>query len=557
MNRNARRRASIARQAQAKRRANIVNSGYSEGGASYVKKSLKGFVSQSLSPQKDIDENLRTLSSRSRVLYQTAPIATSAVKSIKTNVVGGGLKLKPRIDYEFLGMTKEKADKWERNVEREFNLWAESTLCDALNINNFYEMQGLILQGQILNGDGFCLRKYEKPTMFMPYGLRLQLIESDRICTPSSAGVGSIGIWGIADNQNRIYNGVEIDDNGKAVAYHVCNQYPYSQNLFNKQPMAWQRVPIYGEKSGMKQIIHLFDAERPEQYRGVPLLSPVIESLKQITRYTEAELMAAVISGMFTVFIKSESPKNELNFGEIIPSEVGDVSEDENEYEMGVGAINVLGENESIEIADPKRPIAGFDNFVNALAKQIGAAIEIPFELLMKEFNSSYSASRAALLEAWKMFRTRRETLVRGFCQPVYEMFLIEAVANGRVKAKGFFEDPVKMKAWCSASWNGAVQGLIDPIKETQASILRINNGLSTREEETIALNGGDFNANIIKLEAENKKFAESQKVIEEMKSKNAFQKGQQAQAEQKDEKKPRKKSKVKEVEKEDDSKDE
>ena len=56
----------------------------------------------------------------------------------------------------------------------------------------------------------------------------------------------------------------------------------------------------------------------------------------------------------------------------------------------------------------------------------------IPYELLVKNFTASYSASRASLLEAWKMFRMRREWLIGNFCQPVYEEWLTEAVVKGR-----------------------------------------------------------------------------------------------------------------------------
>ncbi len=51
------------------------------------------------------------------------------------------------------------------------------------------------------------------------------------------------------------------------------------------------------------------DWERPGQRRGVPVLAPVIEALKQLGRYTDAELVAAVVSGLFTVFVKQKRQK--------------------------------------------------------------------------------------------------------------------------------------------------------------------------------------------------------------------------------------------------------
>lgn len=511
----------------ARRTLEALNTGYGDGGASYYKNSMRGFTARSSSPVFDIDANLPTLISRSRSLYMTAPIATSAIKTTKTNVVGSGLKLKSRIDYEILGITEEQSDEIEAQIEREFNLWAESTMCDAFGVNNFYEMQGLFFIGQLLNGDGFCLRKYAKPTNMMPYGLRLQLIESDRISTPHTTGV-QIGnsayiSFGVnPDNENEIYNGVEIDKHGKVVAYWICNIYPNAQQVGLWTAPEWKRIEVYGRKTGLRNVIHMFDAERAEQRRGVPILAPVIESLKQISRYTDAELMAAVISGMYTIFIKTDNP-SDMPFGEAMPDDLEPVEHSENDYQLGNGAINMLATNESIQIADPKRPNVGFDRFVNAMCKQIGSALEIPVELLLKEFASSYSASKGALLEAWKMFRMRRETLAMEFCQPVYEMFLTEAVARGRIKAKGFFEDPIIRKAWCGADWNGPAPGMLDPSKEVQAAKMRIEEGLSTREEETMGLTGGNFKKNARQLKKENELLSEAKQSMMIQKQQNNY----------------------------------
>ncbi|MHC1683693.1 MAG: phage portal protein [Clostridiaceae bacterium] len=486
----------------ARYKLDILNSGYSEGGASHHKKSMKGYKAFSASPREDIDLNLQTLRHRSRDMFMNAPLATSALKTTRTNVVGSGLKLKSRIDAEFLGITEEYADEWEKNTEREFALWAESKFCDSLRINDFYDLQQLALLGWLMNGESIALIRYDKSTPYMPYGLRLHLIESDRLSTPKS----NIIIEGIEtinpDNKNKIISGVEIDNNGAIVAYHISNDYP--QSFLKPGLLDWQRIEAYGKDTGEPNVLHIFEAERAEQRRGVPLLAPVIESLKQITRYTEAELMAAVISGMFTVFVKSEGPSNENPLGSMIPAEE-QIEDDNSEYnyEMGNGAINILGPGESIEIANPSRPSANFDGFVSALARYIGAALEIPQELLQKSFNSSYSASRAALLEAWKMFKMKRIWIAKEFCQPVYEQWLIEAVASGRIKAPGFFNDPIIKKAWSKAEWNGPSPGQVDPVKEVNAAILRVNNGFSTRERETTELTGGDFDSNVKQLQRE------------------------------------------------------
>ncbi|MDO6355290.1 phage portal protein [Caloramator sp. CAR-1] len=478
---------------------NFINSGYSESGASRRKKSLAGWNAVSKSPYEDIDLNLDLLRQRSRDLYMSAPLAVSALKTNRTNIIGAGLKLKSRIDFEYLGLTKEEADEWERNAEREFEIWANSVFCDSTRLNNFYELQQLALLSWLMNGDAFALIKYDKPTSYMPYGLRIHLIEADRVSTPDNVIVNQ-GIVKAA-NGNKILNGIEIDNSGGVVAYYICNQYPNSTLLEFKKK--WTRVEAFGERTGNPNILHIMESERCEQYRGVPYLAPVIESLKQITRYAEAELTAAVITGFFTVFIKTDNNTSEIPITSPIPDEE-QLELDESSYELGAGTVNVLRPGEDVVIADPKRPSSNFDSFVNALAKYIGAALEIPYELLTKSFTASYSASRAALLEAWKAFKMRRTWFANDFCQPIYEIWLAEAVARGRISAPGFFNDIAIRKAWCGTEWTGPSPGQIDPVKEVEAAIKRIEQGLSTREKETTELTGGDWDKNIIQIQREN-----------------------------------------------------
>jgi lambda family phage portal protein len=504
----------MALKRQAARRAlRFSDTGYSESGASVRKKSMKGWQAWSSSPQADIDMNLNILRQRSRDLFMGGALGRSAIVTSRTNVVGAGLRLKCRIDYEFLGISREQAEQWEKNTEREFAVWAESVFCDAMRLNNFYEMQSILFMSTLLNGDGWVLIKQAEPQLYFPYSLRLHLVEADRISTPAETP-GSIfamnRVWGKnPNNGNRIVNGVEIDEEGAVVAYWISNMYP-GDPARPTETIKWQRVEAFGPRTGRPNVLQIMEAERCEQYRGVPYLAPVIENLKQITRYTEAELMAAIVTGFFTVFIKeSQIPFTEFPLAEAI-SQNEKVDLDPNAFELGAGTINTLPPGYDIATADPKRPSSNFDAFVTALARHIGAALEIPYELLLKSFTASYSASRAALLEAWKAFRMRRTWFASDFCQPVYELWLAEAVARGRISAPGFFNDPLVTKAWSRAEWHGPAPGQIDPVKEVQAAKMRVASGFSTREREAIELTGGDFDRNIEQLQRENQLMQEA-----------------------------------------------
>lgn len=483
--------------------------GYGAAGASTTKRNFKGFTAQSGSPREDIDANNDTMRQRCRILYMSAPIATSGIKTNRTNTIGLGLKLNPKIDAEYLGITAEDAENWEKNTKAEFKLWAgRKDACDATGMNDFYEMQQLAFISWLISGDVFALVKQEKVDINRPYSLRLHLIEADRCSTPQSTGNLFHGMTeGKGDNGNKIYDGVEVDASAKAVAYYIRNTYPYQEILESTE---WKRVEAYGEKTGLPNIVHVMSSERPEQYRGISYLAQIIEPILQMRRYTEAEITAAIVESFFTAFIKTTKPADEMPFNEATPD--GETEEpqtaryDPNEYEIGPGLINVMNPGEDVGFAEPKRPASGFEAFTKAICTQIGAALEIPRDILLKEFNSSYSASRGALLEAWKSFRMYREWFVSDFCKPIYEVWLSEAVARGRIKAPGFFCDRRVKEAWLGAEWIGPSQGQLDPVKEITAEIMAVANGFSTNEDSTIRLNGGDWNSNMNKLRQENEK---------------------------------------------------
>lgn len=483
----------------ARKKIEILNSGYGNYGASTTRKSLAGWLYAGGSHREDIEDNLSVLRQRSRDLYMGVPIANGAVKTMRTNVVGRGLYLKPAIDREVAGLTAAQAQKLEKQIQREWRLWADSPDCDIQRIDNFYELQQLAFLNWLMSGD--CLAVLPiKPRLNQPYDLRVQLVEADRLSSPDYCDT----------YDNKIVGGVEVDRDGEVIAYHISDQHPLSYEVTD---IKWQRVEAYGKKSGRRNVLHIMCRERIDQRRGVPFLAPVIEALKQMGRYTDAELIAAVVSGLFTVFIEKESNSEGEAIGSMIPDEEMVDALDDTSIEMGPGAVVDLNAGEKIHDSNPGRPNANFQSFVEAICQQIGAALEIPYELLVKRFNASYTASKGALEEAWKMFRMYRRWLANDFCQPIYEEWLSEAVAKKRIEAPGFFEDPIIKKAYCRAEWNGPARGTLDPKKEVQAAESRVANGFSTRSQETMEMTGGDFYSNVEQLKHEEKKLSEVKKI--------------------------------------------
>lgn len=479
-----------------RRRMDILNSGYSGGGANRSKQWSKGWKSSSGNAKEDISDNLYTLRQRCRDLFMNAPLGRAPINRVMINAVGTGLVLRPNPDREALGLTDDQAAAWKAKVVREWDLWAGTTSCDASGLNTFAELQQVALLSWLQNGEAFALLPYvDRPAEVYP--MKVRLIEADRICDPGQPyhsmgfGVARVTVDGREVSMDR---GIEIGDNGEVLAYHVAQRHPASIYSSGNGSNKWERIEPVGQ-SGRRNILHLVVHERAEQYHGVPFLAPVVEMLKQLDRYNEAELLAAVVAGMFTVFVKTNTPDNPL--GETVSSDEQVDPDNPNTYEMGPGAVIGLGENEAIETANPTRPNTAFEGFVRAILQSTGAALNVPYEVMINCYNTSYTAARAALLQAWVFFRMWRKWTVDDFAQPVYREWLTDAILMGRIEAPGYFDDPVIAAAWQRADWHGPSAGQVDPVKEVNAAKVRVAECFSTREKEAAEMTGTDFANNV------------------------------------------------------------
>lgn len=470
-------------------------SGFDGGGASLTKKTLKAWDPRHWSAKEDIDRNLKTLRDRAADLAMNSAVGAAAIQTMATNVIGSGLKLFPRIRYEELGLTADEARTWSRKTKREFELWAGDLHCDFLRRNNFYELQNISFASSLFDGDNFCLLKRRPSSPDTPYSLRLHLIDAQRVSNPIGddyGGISQVEVQ-IANTQNRIVNGIEVNRDGRLEAIYVCNKiWDEPQSLTPE--LKWQRVKVFGRTTGCRNVLHICRDTRPDQFRGVPLLAPVVEQIKQMSRYADAELTSAIVKTYYSLFFTQAESNYDFNqiagSGEVDPNEP---CVDAGEYRLGSATIAALPRGVDVKSIDSSNAQSTFESFTNAFLTQIGAALGIPYELLMKKFQSSYSASRAALLQAQDNFRVWKNAFVQDFCQPVYEQFLTEAVALGRIDAPGFFDDPLTKSLWTSAAWYNERSGVLDPVKENQAAVLRLSAGLTTYSREIAESEGQDF----------------------------------------------------------------
>ena len=463
---------------------------YGSHGASQIKNALLGWIIEAGDAEDSIDLYSSTRRQRARDLFEGGGLARSGPTTLTTSVVGWGIQPKPKIDGDFLGLSDEQREETERSILREFKLWADTTMCDAERQQNFYGLQQLAFLSMLMSGDVFVLfgMKENKRT---PYQTTIRLLEADRVCTPDSSGDSESRE---TDGGGRIIDGVEINKEGEVIKYHIASRSPIAGN--NNSELAWTAIDAYGADTGFPNILHIMTHERPEQRRGVPFVAAEIEALKQFTRYMNAELAANVVSAMLTAFITSEEDDGAFGMEDAVNDE-DKVTDDDLQLELRPGAIYSLPPGKKVETVNPLRSNSQFEAFVSTSITVIASSMGIPKEVLIKKYESNYTAARAALLDFWRTVRVYRTRFNSSFNQPIYEQWLSEAVAAGRIEAPGFFDDPAIRQAWCGCSWMGASMGHVDPLKEVNAAAERIANNITTQEQEASEYNGNDWAANV------------------------------------------------------------
>lgn len=447
------------------RAALAVVSGYL--GARRDRNATREWSALAASADADTLPDLEVLRARSRDLARNDPLAQSAISTKVVNVIGTGHVASPEIDARRLGLSPEQKEAWEAEARAIWQEWSCSRDCDIARVQTFSELEDLVYRSRLLSGDALVIRRFRRRPGRM-LGTCVQVVEADRLSNPD---------W--RSDDDRLAGGIELDADGAPVAYHVANRHLIDR--MRRGNVTWQRVPAFSA-SGRRIVLHIHGPRwRPELTRYAPMLAPVIESLKQRSRYSDAELMAAVVSACFVIGLRS--PDGGLGGGlETAKAQEGASGEIKI---TEPGQIFDLLPDERVESFAPGRPSAQFGPFIDQVAKEIGAGTDLPHELLVKQFNASYSASRAAMEMAWQFFRVDRAHHVSQFCAPVYEDVISEAVALGLLDAPGFFADALIRRAWLGVIWMGPARPTIDPTKDATADEKYLALGVTTRTRIT------------------------------------------------------------------------
>lgn len=440
-------------------------------GSSMFARDLAGWRPARRSADAELLPEQGTLVSRARDLDRNSGIAKGGVQTVVDNVVGVGLRLNPRPNYVALGKTKEWADAWSRIVRAEWWGWAETTACDAADTMIFDQMTAQVLKSQLVAGDAVTLPLW-LPGRSDGWATKLQTIDPDRMSTPA----GQMETL-------QLRSGIASDIYGAPTGYWFRKTHPgdYVYPLDVTDTFKWEFVPKY-TSFGRRRVIHCYDKERTGQSRGKPVLASVLSNFKGLDRFTAAEIQKAVSHSMIAMTI--ETPLNQEGIEALFQNSRDAYLQGRRDHAVGFenNTVMPLFPGDKLQAWTPNSPSSAFGMFQENVGRIIALAYDMPYELLFKDFTkANYSSMRAAMLEAWRSFYRRRDDLGTQWADPVYQLWLEEAVNAGRIEAPGFYENRA---AYCRCKWIGPGRGWVDPVKEATASEIRLQSHISTLEDE-------------------------------------------------------------------------
>lgn len=450
------------------------------------------------------------LRARSNELFHKNAYARGIIRRIVTNVISTSLYLESVPNESIIGVPEDSLLDWAEDVETKFHLYNSTpVICDIKGRRNSGELQRQILTEALIAGD--CLvvlrqsKKYKLP--------QVQIISGERIKTPFQKM-----------NNSKIIDGVEIDENGKHIAYYIED---------NSNPLKYVKIDAYGKKTGRQQAKLIYGADKREDgVRGVPALGIAIQPLAEIDRYRDSAQRKAVLNSLVVAAVErgagnKRTTKPLTGRGSVRKDslvEVIDESGAERKISFSdmVPGINFenMAPDEKVNFFSNNGVDINFGAFEASIIAGLAWALEIPPEILLLSFNSNYSASQAALNEFEMYLEKEREKFGCQYCDFIYHDWFLSMVLLSKIEAGSYLSDiknPLlwdKIRAWTMAEWAGQVKPTTNMLQRVKAYKEMIDAGLITRSLAAREINGKKYSRIIRTLKKENGMLVEANSAI-------------------------------------------
>ena len=448
---------------------------------------------------------------QSAKLFQQNLYARGIIRRLITNEINTGLTLEADPNNEILThLSDDDKNIWSENVESRFTIWGKnSQICDFKRKHTFGSLQRIARMEALVTGDVLVVIRQSQQTKIPS----VQLISGNKVQTPFGHTVRK---------GNKIINGVELDNNGRQVAYWVMQDNNTSK-----------RLAAFGERSGRRIAWLIYGTDkRLDDVRGEPILSLVMQSIKEIDRYRDSAQRKALINSILAMFIQKDDDKAgskpfsaqaTKRSDTTLSNPDGSTRNFEIQKQIPGLIMETLQTGEKPVGFDSAGTDVNFPIFEAAIINAIAWANEMPPEVLKLSFQNNYSASRAAVNE-FKMYLNRsRSERAEEFGIPIYTEWLLSEVLLGKISAPGLLEawrDPQKYEifgAWIESDWAGAIKPSVDLNKEAKGYKEMIAAGLITRDRSSKELNGMKASRVAKQLVKENEALAKAYRPLLEL----------------------------------------
>ncbi len=428
--------------------------------------------------------------------------------------IGEGLKLQSEPNRQVLisegiDNTETEYKAFQQLTESRFMLYSNSKEMDYMKEKTLHEIAMESFQMEFLGGDFLVICRFDEKS------LTVQTISGQHIKNPP---LTQQNFYDEAKKQqNYIDCGIELDKRGSHVAYYV--------NVRQQDgTIKSQRIEAFGKKS-KKRLAWLVAGNKisPDHLRSVPEMSQSLEKVNKLDRYTEAAVTKEEQSAKIVNTIEHEEfsdgsnplmdKVHQVRSGtKIVPDEFG------NNRILADGLANKISETTSgmtynmpqgAKLVSHKVDNASsYKEFSETIFKSISAGVNVPPEVAMQEYNSNYSASRAAINSFGYIIDIKREKFSTSFYKPIYELWLEQQILERKISAKGYIESIdnfIITKSYSQCRFTGKNMPHIDPLKEVKAVQLMLDLDLISMAQATEILGAGEWQENFMVLKEERK----------------------------------------------------
>lgn len=470
-----RREAEEARAAEERRHKSAIRRGYE---AAKFNRLTKDFTAVNTSANWELRRSLRYIRARSRDLARNNDYVKKFLSLVRNNVAGpSGMKLQCRAANS-RGTLMQPLN---RQVEAAWQKWCHAEHASSSGRMSWTEIQRKYISNIARDGE-VLIRMMVADN---PFGFALKFYSADWLDETFNDTL---------PGGNRVIMSVELNADDRPVAYWLTP--PPADYQFQRAVRTRTRVPA-GE------IIHDFladdeNADDECQTRGIPWVHTAILRLKILGGYEEAELVAARVGACKMGFFKETTPEEESYTGEDEEGERAGASALMDE--ASAGQFGVIPAGYDFQQFNPDHPNTGYTGFIKGVLRGIAAGLDVTYFSLAEDLEGvNYSSARIGLLSERDTWRALQNFTAEHLCRRVFLAWLRSSMMTGAVKVRPADFERLSEPAFQPRGWRW-----IDPLKEVQANVTAINNGLDTMTS-VIAEQGGDIEETLNTRAAEQK----------------------------------------------------